>query len=164
MEIFISAVLTLSVSLIIAWATAHWTVKKSLKQFYSKKLWEKKLTLYSEIMDGIAHLHAEYVNLKYLLLEFVDNRLEDKKFREKLKKIRRSLEIFQMQGSIIINPKIMPIIGNIRKSIAIYDNRVRDHKAWFRDAETIGCVEAIINNCTEGQEKIQKIAKEELHI
>jgi len=42
MEIFIGAILTLVVSLVIAWATAHWTVKKSLKQFYSQKLWEKK--------------------------------------------------------------------------------------------------------------------------
>ena len=51
---------SLGLALIVSVTTAYITVKLSVKQFYSQRLWEKKAEAYSHIMEHLSYLQYNF--------------------------------------------------------------------------------------------------------
>ena len=126
----------------------------------------KKITLYSEIIEHIAYLRTDYNNWSIWLNEHRETDYEsNKEYLDKLKNSHISLNLLIMQSSILINQSLILIIKDIMHSVDKLENHITDQMLIASsDPYLWEMIPDILKKCEEGQEQIQKIAKNELLI
>jgi hypothetical protein len=139
-------------SIIVAIVTAWVTVRLSIKQFKSQRLWELRLEAYSNIINALYHFKEPYekeLEESAELIRLTDN--ERMELSENAKKARNDIDKTISIGILLLSQETVSILTEFRTKL----NNVSSYSGdWLKE---YGEIINLTNNCINtliGQGKI----------